>query len=173
MKPPLLLVMVTLVVAVTGFLGYNNIHAPHQTQVRVIQNQIAEEQATQTMQADVAALLDQVERYRKRLPQERDPAWLVTQVLPIADRHGLQFTSISRETPLDVGGITRLTISLQGTGSYHQVGAFVDELERSEMYLRVERLQLSPPVGDAPAETGAVSLAINTLYMAPAVNQPR
>lgn len=173
MKPTLLLVIVGLVVALTGFGGYNAIYAPHQTQVRLIRSQIADEQANQAMQAEVAGLLEQVERFRKRLPPERDPAWLVEHVLPIADRAGLQFDSIGRDVPQDIGALTRLSITLQGTGSYHQVGAFVDELERSEPYFRVDRLVLGPPPAAAPPEKGMVQMVVSTVYVPPVVTQPR
>lgn len=169
-KTALLLVVIGVVVAATAFVGYNMVYAPQQSQVRLIQGKITQEQANQTMQAEVATLLRQVEEHRKRLPPERDASWLLDQVLPIAERNGLRLNTITRQPPSPVGDLTRLSISLDGSASYHQLGAFVDELERAESYLHVERLQMSPP--DATGKS-AVQLLISTAFVPPIVNQPR
>ncbi|MBI2104709.1 MAG: type 4a pilus biogenesis protein PilO [Candidatus Omnitrophica bacterium] len=132
--------------------------------MRLIQAQIADEQATQRLQADVAALLRQAEQSRKRLPEEPDPSLLVHDVVALAQQAGVQLTSISRETPQTFRRFTRLAVILQGTASYHQLGAFLDALERSERFLRVERFEISRPTELGPA---SVHLSISTLYVPP------
>jgi Tfp pilus assembly protein PilO len=174
MNPPVLTVMIGLVVVVSGFVGYNNIYKPHEAEVRQIQTKIAEETANQTMQADTAAVLKQVESYRKRLPPARDPAWLADQVLAIADRTGLQLSSIGRDAPAEVGGgLTRLSVSLSGFATYHEVGAFVDEVERSQSYLRIEKLTISPSGDATTGEKGSVQIQVSSVYVPPVVNQPK
>ena len=79
MKPTLLLGVIG--VAFMGFLGYHRINGWQQQQARLTQTQIAQEQDNQEVQADVASLLSQIEHYRKRLPREPDPSWLVREVV--------------------------------------------------------------------------------------------
>lgn len=152
-------------VALSALLGYNVIHVPQQEQVRLSQAQVAEEQATQQVQAEVAALLSQVERYRTRLPEEPDPAALVRDVVELAQQSGVQLTSITRgtpETPQGFSDVTRLTVDLAGSASYHQLGAFLDALERSERFLRVERFAISRARDQEPT---AVQMSVSTLYL--------
>ena len=151
-------------VALFLLIGYNAVYAPQQKQVRLNQARIAEEQANQQMQAEVAALLNQVERSRKRLPEEPEPSALVRDVVALAEHSGVQLTSLSRETPQEFPQFTRLTVNLQGSASYHQFGAFLDALERSERFLRVERFAISRAVAERPA---AIQVAVSTLYLPP------
>ena len=148
MKPSQLLIGIS--VAIAGLVGYNLIHLPQQEQVDLIQAQRAEEQASQQMQADVALLLQQVEQYRARLPQEPDTALLVRDVVKHAERVGVTLKTITQESPREFVQFTRLTAQLEGSASYHELGAFVDALERSDLFIRVgmfeaSRSRLDPP----------------------------
>lgn len=147
-----------------ALVGYNTVHVPHQAQVRLTQDQIAEEQATQQMQAEVAALLGQVERSRKRLPEEPDPSVLVHDVATLAQEAGVQLTSITREPPQELVPFTHLTIRLQGTASYHQLGVFLDALERADRFLRVERLDVGDSKGRGPA---TIQMVVGTFFVPP------
>lgn len=154
-------------VALTSLVGYNVVYVPQREQARLSQAQVAEEQANQHMQAEVAALLSHVEQYRTRLPNEPDPAALVRDVVELAQQSGVQLASITRgasETPQGFPNVTRLTVALTGTASYHQLGAFLDALERSERFLRVERFEIRRARDEEPA---AVEVSVSTLYVPP------
>ena len=153
-------------VALSALLGYNAIYVPHEKQVRVSRAQLAEEQANQAMQAEVAALLAQVERYRARLPEEPDPAVLVRDVVELAQQSGVQLTTIARGAPeaAQGSGSTRLTVNLTGTASYHELGAFLDALERSERFLRVERFEISRAGNQ---DVSSVQVSVSTLFLPP------
>jgi len=154
-------------VALSALIGYNVAYVPQQRQVRLIHAQIADEQATQRLQADVAALLGQAEQFRTRLPEEPDPSLVVHEVVALAQAAGVQLASITRETPQTFPQGTRLTVTLQGTASYHQLGALLDALERSERFFRVERFEISRPT---EAEPASVRVVVSTLYVPPLVS---
>jgi Tfp pilus assembly protein PilO len=162
MRPLFLLAGIGVAIAV--LIGYNAIYVPHQAQVRLTHNQIAEEQASQQMQAEVAALLGQVERSRKRLPEEPDPSVLVHDVATLAQQAGVQLTSITREPPEELPPFTHLTVRLQGTASYHQLGVFLDALERADRFLRVERLDVGESKGRGPA---TIQMVVGTFFVPP------
>ena len=151
-------------VAIGGLVGYNAAYAPQQEQVRLTQAQIVEEQANQEMQAEVSALLRQVERYRTRLPEAPDPSVLLRDVVELAQRSGVQLTNVMRETPQELAKFTVLRVNLQLDATYHQLGAFLDALERSDRFMRVERLRVARAEPDQPA---SVNLAVSTLYVPP------
>ena len=150
--------------AVAGPVGYN-LHKDSQEKARLIQAQITKEEALQRMQADVADMLWRVEAYHKRLPTEPNPSWLVTEAIAIGERSGLQLSSISQESPQEVSQFIRLAVSFEFTASYHQLGAFLDRLEHSERFVRVEHLEVTPTKEEGGDAT--IRLTLSTLYVPP------
>ncbi len=165
MKPTLLLAAMG--VALTGMFGYHAIYARQQAQLRVIRSQITDAQADQGTQQVAAGLMKELEGYRKRLAPEPDPSWLVRETMSLMNASGLQLTSVAQEAPRAVSTtpFTRLSISLQCRGTYHQVGEFVDRLERAGVFIKVETLDLAPPVKDG---LSTARLVISTVH-APSV----
>jgi Tfp pilus assembly protein PilO len=163
MKPTLLLAVIG--VAITGLFGYHGIYVRQQEQVRLIQTQIGQEHADQTVRADTAALLQELERYRDRLPSEPDPSWLVNEVVVPSERAGIELTALTQDAPQPLQKFTRLSVTLRLRATYHQLGVFLDQLEHSDRYLRVESLDVSPPT-DASGIASA-SVVLSTVYMPP------
>lgn len=158
-------------VALVGWLGYNNLYVPQERQAQQILAQIAKEQANQHTQAEVAALLQRIERYRARLAQDPDPSALVRDVVTLAQTAGLSVTGLTQEAPQQRDSATRLGVTLQLTGSYHQLGTFVAALERSPRFVRVERVRIArPEQGEEPA---AVQMVLSTLYLPPLLATPK
>jgi Tfp pilus assembly protein PilO len=160
MKPTL--AVFGIVIASACLIGYYGIHVPAQNEVRLIHAQIAEEQASQTLQSDVSAVLAQIGRYRERLPSETDPSWLAEQVVALAQRAGVHLSSITQDPPLTSPQYTRLSVNLQLAASYHQLGAFLDEIERSPFFIRVDRLSMERVEG---SEQGLVRVTFSTIVI--------
>ncbi len=162
MKPLVFLIGIS--VAIAGLAGYNVGYVPQQEQVRLTQVQRFEEQANQQLQAEVAALLNQVERYRTRLLPVPDTALLVRKVVALAGQSGVTLGRITQETPKTFPQFTRLTVQLEGSASYHQLGTFLDDLEQSDLFIRVGRLQASRSTqGDD--HPGDFTLSVSTLFV--------
>ena len=151
-------------VAIVTLFGYHRIHQWQQQQVRLIQQQIVEERDKQRAQADVATLLQQVEQYRTRLPHEANASWLVQEVLAIGKKAGVQLTTVSEEAPQKFQQFTRLGVNLQCKASFHQLGTFLDYLERSNHFIKTERMTVSAPGHDGVA---SVQVTVSTLYLPP------
>ena len=162
MKPSLLVVGIG--VATTALIGYNLIHKPQQRQLRLVRAQITAEQTRQQAATTVAALLHDIEQYRKQLPEEPDASWLAQEAVTLAEQSGVQLTTISQEPPQRFDAFTRLAVKLQVTASYHQLGAFLDQLERSNHFIRVDRVEI-PPGRDASHQTQDMNVTLSTLYV--------
>ena len=162
MKPTLLIGIVE--VALAGFLGYNMLYLPKQREVQRVRAQQGEERTHQQTQTEVAAYLQQIERYRKRLPPEPDPAWLVRELVDLAKEPGVQLTSISQDEPQSLGQFTRLAVRLQLSATYHQLGSFLDAVERSDHFMRVDRLDIQQ---QGSTDRPAIQLTFSTLYVSP------
>ena len=141
MKASLLVAVIGL--ALGGFVGYHTIYAPKREQARLIVIQAAQRQADQQTQDETATLLRQVEQHRKRLPPEPEPSWLVQEVVALGRQLGLELTTITPDLPQETPQYTRLSVTLQFDATYHELGTFLDALERSEAFIRVEHIDLS------------------------------
>lgn len=160
MKPTLLIGIAG--VALTVIVGYNGIYVPQRGQVSQIQAQLAEEQATQRMRVEVASLLESIEQHRKQLPQEPDPSWFVREVVALTKHADVQVATITQDSPQAVGPFTRLGVTLQCAASYHQLGTFLDDVERSDHFLQVERVNVTRVEDGKPA---AIQLVLSTMYL--------
>lgn len=162
MKP--WMVAALIVLATAYGIGYYGIHVPAQNEVRLIQTQIDEERAVQGTKGEAAALLTQIKRYHARLPDDVDPSWLAQEVVALAQQSGIQLASITQDAPQVLDTFTRLAVNLQFTASYHQLGAFLDEVERSPSFIRVDRLSVDRTDGD---ERGLIQVTFSTIVLPP------
>ena len=166
MKPTFLVGVIGL--ALTGVIGYHGLYVRQQERAHLIHAQAEQEQAKQDTQQELASLLIQIEQYRKRLPPEPDPSWLVREAVAFGQKAGLELTTIAKESPQQFQQFTRLAISVQFTATYHQLGTFLDYLESSDRFIRVEHLEMS-----SPKETegkASIRLVLSTVYLPPLVN---
>ena len=153
--------------ALGGLVGYDRVYVPSQQRVHQIHTQIAQEEEQQQTKTEVAALLLQIDQYRKRLPDEPDPSWLIREVVAHAKQAGVQLTTINQAPPQTFPEFTHLSVNLQFTASYHQLGTFLDAIERSNRLIRVEQLHLrAVDEGNADAQA-TIQLVLGTLYLPP------
>ncbi len=153
-------------VAVAAPIGYNMVKG-YQAQVRLIHTKITQEQATQQAQADVAAMLRQLERYRTQLPSEPNLSGLVADAVTLGEQAGLQLTTIEQEPPQAFQYFTRLAVTFKFTVSYHQLGTFLDLIERSDRFMRVERLLVNSSPSAQRGGAAAVEMTLSTVYFPP------
>lgn len=156
-----------IIVAFAGFFGYHMVYRPQQAKLAEYPQAFEREQADYQAQADVAALVERIESYRRRLPPEADTSWLVNEVVSVANDVGVQVTRIVPDSPRDLQGVTRLGVSLQVSASYHQLGAFLDRIERAPVFIRVDRADLSGASDTHPTSERTIQVVLSTLYLPP------
>jgi len=154
-------------IALAGVFGYYRIHVSQQEQVRLIREQIAQERADQQAQGEVAVLLEQVEALRKQLAPEPTPSWLAREVVRVAEESGLRVVTIGQDAPNAYQQLTHLSVNLQLTASYHQLGGFIDALERADHFIRVDRLTVNPSRNASGPDQASVRLVVSTYYLPP------
>ena len=169
MQPKPYVLLVAIEVALTLYLGYNFIHVPQQRQVRLIHEQIAREQTKRQAAIEVAALMDQLTQYQTRLPSEPDTSWLARDVVALAEKAGVQLATITQEAPQSFDQFTRLGVSLKFNTSYHQLGTFIDDLERSAHFIHVDQMSVGRSSRD---EAASIQVTCSTLYLSPPLPMP-
>ena len=159
MRPTLLSGAVIAALAALG--GYQRLYAPSQHMLSTLQTQLEEQRQTQELRVQLARSLQDMERFRKRLPPKPEAEWLVHEVGQLAEKTGVQLTSIAPQDPTKLGALTRLAVMLQFRASYHQLGEFVSILENATAFMRVDRLEVVR-VQQGIAQIG---LTVSTVYV--------
>ncbi len=169
MKPTQLALLIGSLV-LTGLLGYHRIYLPKNQEVASIHQQIAQEKTTQATREEVVALLAQVERYRQRLPDEADPSWVAREVVTLGKQAKIQLANIAQESPQPIQSstsakspFTRLAVAFEFRTTYHQLGAFLDAIEGSDRYLRIDRLDVTADTDGSGQAT--VRLVVSTCHV--------
>ena len=159
-KPTLVSGLIVLCFA--AFFGYNTIHLQHRQRLQQLHAQLSEEQATQALRVQTAQTLKDIERLRKRLPQEPETEWLVREVGRLAQGAGVQLTSINPQAPKPLQDATQLTVSVQFTAPYHQLGGFLSTIESATSFLRVDSLDILPSHSAATEHAADIRMTIST-----------
>ena len=156
----------TILVALSGLFGYHGIHAQQRAQVSALQTSLRVAQQNQQAEAEVAAVVQQVRHVGRRLSPTPDPSWLVGEVVKIADTAGVQLASIVHEAyHPDSRGFARLGVSVRFDATYHELGTFLDSLERADAFLRIDGVRASTSVQDLGQ--GSLQVTLSTVYSPP------
>ena len=162
MKP--LMVSGIIVAALMAYVGHQHVYAPTQRALGILRQQLAEETATQELRVQLARSLDDFESLRKQFPQDSSMESLLHEVTQHALEQGIQLQSIVPQDRKDLRDATQLSVQLQASASYHQLGKFISGLETASPFMWVEDLQFNRPPGSS-GETTVVRLIVSTLFV--------
>lgn len=163
MKPLVMGAVVGLVL--TYLIGYNQIYSRQQNQVRLLRSQLAQEQANQSLQKETEGLFKQLDEYRAQLPAEPDPSWLAREAMSASNRAGIEIDSIQQDPPRTDKLATHISVNLVFQATYHQLGTFLDALEKSDHFMRVERLSVASD--RSSAGQSRIQLTLGTIALSP------
>lgn len=86
-----------------------------------------------------------------------DKTWLIEQLNAIAQKTGFSILSILPEDPKRVGEyLDRTSVRIDAEGGYHQLGAFVSEVESLNAYVKILSLDIN---SEASSQQAVVGLA--------------
>lgn len=164
MTPKPALISGVLVAAIAGYVGHQTIYRDYRRTMTVLRAQLTDYQQTQGSRVQVAQSLQEIERLRKRFPQNLETEWLLREISRLAEEAHLQLTTILPTSPKKVLGVEEvmtLSVALEFTASYHQLGKFLSILESAPVFIRVDELIL------ARNEQGLakVQLTLSTVYV--------
>jgi len=164
MTPTPSLISGVLVAAITGYVGHQTIYRDYQRTMTTLRAQLTDRQQTQGFREQTAKSLQEIEQLRTRLPQNLETEWLVREVSRLAEEADVQLITIlpiSSRQVAGVEGVLTLSVALEFTASYHQLGKFLSTVESAPAFIRVDELILAR-TGEGLAK---VQLTVSTLYV--------
>lgn len=164
MTPNPSLISGVLVAAITGYVGHQTIYRDAQRTMTTLRAQLTDQQQTQGVREQAAKSLQEIERLRQRLPQTLETEWLVREVSRLAEEADLRLATILPISPKQVvglEGVMTLSVALEFTASYHQLGKLLSMVESAPAFIRVDELILAR-TGEGLAK---VQLTVSTLHV--------
>lgn len=118
----------------------------------------------QTLQEQVAANQQKIDRVRQRIPDRAEEAEFLRLVTDASDHSGLEIGSYSRGKESDEPEFSQLDINIQARGSFESICRFLDCMEQIPRVAKVTSLQLH---GQDKSTEGGYPLTITVrLYYA-------
>ena len=161
---PVFLVAPVLIFALAWGIGRGVYLQQHQ-EVAAIQGQLEEQRRLQRLREQVAQSLRQVEGLCTHLAPSPDTEWLIRQVTTLAQKTGVEVSSIVPQAPNPIQDFTQLAVTLQLVTSYHELGKLLSEVESLPVLVRVEQLEVRSEQGSM----AQVRLILGALYAPPLV----
>jgi len=165
MKPEL--ISGTIILAFAAYFGYHDGYVRPQDALGQVAKQRREAEQVRELRTRVAATLTTFEQQRHSLPRKLDPDWLMQEIGRLAREVGVHITSLTPQAPRQFSDGTLLSVSVNFTTSYHNLGQFVSRLESSGALLRIDELELTPDPGRQGTGVANIRLLVSTLYVPP------
>lgn len=141
-----IILLATLGVVVLGLMiAQRMITAPHQRQLKQVEEQIQQEDELLRIQQGIAGLWPKIEILQQRLPESVSSDWLTREVARLAEQVNLRLASIEPDVPRGYHqGSMRVAVTVQLDCGYHEVGTLVSLIESSPLYMHVDELEMRP-----------------------------
>ena len=81
-------------------------------------------------------------RYKQKLPSTTDTNWFINEITTFAKSAGVNLISVQPEKIISAGDIREIPIRIVIECGYHPLGSFVEAIENTSIFLRVEELVL-------------------------------
>lgn len=152
-----------IVLALGGYFGYHIAYVRPLDSIEQIHQQLEEARQTQTLRTHVASAIITLEEPRQRLALRPDSTWLLQEVGKLAEEAGIQVASMTPRPPQPRGEATFLSVLLQFTASFHELGQFLNRIESHERFIRVDRVEVTPQAG--ASGKAQMQVALSALYL--------
>ncbi len=157
-----------IVLAFSSLAGYHMGYVRPEGIAQQIRQQVTEARQEQQLREQVAAALSFLEQQRPVLAERSDPGWLLQEISRLVEDAQLEVKSITPHPPSSAGeGMALLSVSLQFTATYHQLGHFIARLERHSRFLRIDELQVTPNPNNTRAGSVDVRVMVSSLSIPP------
>jgi len=120
--------------------GYNKIYVPAKNAAKQMKMDISQEGINTNISRRLAALEEQLNGYQHVFARGADVPWLVDKISNAAVASGLNVVSLDSKPLARKKQFVYSKADLTATGTFHQLGDFISQLERSKDFVRVEKL---------------------------------
>ena len=96
--------------------------------------------------SQAAPLQTQIAAYSNQLSKTKEPDWMIQTVQKAAGDAGLSLVAVTPQDFIKEGDFEKLFLSVEGDGSYHQVGKFMEVIENHTPFIFLSQMRLEKNV---------------------------
>jgi type IV pilus assembly protein PilO len=134
----------------------------------VVAKSEAQEKELQKMKAEVAELQAKLDMLKAALPTEKETDQIFRAVQLQAGGSGLKVSRVAPKSTIDHDVYTEYPIDLEVTGTYHNVGLFLDKIRQLPRIVNINGLRLTSKASEGDlaftSSVGAVYTATTFVY---------
>jgi len=134
----------------------------------VVAKSEAQEKELQKMKAEVAELQAKLDMLKTALPTEKETDQIFRAVQLQAGGSGLKVSRVAPKSTIDHDVYTEYPIDLEVTGTYHNVGLFLDKIRQLPRIVNINGLRLTSKASEGDlaftSSVGAVYTATTFVY---------
>ena len=142
-----------------GFLiGYLFIIKPSLSRLETAKTELSNLQQKITTYQFVLESEGKIAEFKTRF--KGDKTWLIEQLNSMAEKSGLNISTILPEDPKKVGEMLELTsVHIDAEAGYHQLGEFMGLVESLDAYVKILDVNIEPELGNTPPARSGASVA--------------
>ena len=140
-NPTQLRAIVTGLVLLVGYVG---VYMPLSGGMEATGRELTQEQKRLELACDVEHLRAQFDRFKHRLPKQRDPNEWVQYVLDGVRKFPLKLAKLDAEAARDLGPYKAVVLRMEFEGAFSDLDSFLGWLETNERLFRVDTVKIAP-----------------------------
>ena len=150
-----LIIISAIIGALVLAIGVMFIYTPFAYKSKSLRSDILKERDKNVLIGKIKALNKHIKVYDKRIPEAGGVSWLLGEASRMAFKEQIEVSSKKPGNPEDYGLYAKLSVVLDISCTYDQLGKFISAIESSEKFLKVESVYIKRMDIDENFEKGS------------------
>ena len=150
-----LVIVSAIIIVLVLAIGAAFIYMPFTYKNKSLRADILKERDKNILIGKIKALSKYIKVYDKKIPDAGGVSWLLSEVSNMASKERIELSSIKPGNPENYGLYTKLSVIVDMTSTYNQLGRFIAGIESSEKFLKIESVNIKRMGIDEKFEKGS------------------
>ncbi len=150
-----LIIVSTVIVVLVLAIGAMFIYLPFTYKNKSLRADILKERDKNLLIGKIKALGKYIKVYDKKIPDAEGVSWLLSEVSNRASKERIEISSIKPGNPENYGLYTKLSVIVDMSSTYNQLGEFIAGIESSGKFMKIESVNMKRMDIDEKFEKGS------------------
>ncbi|MDP2921617.1 MAG: type 4a pilus biogenesis protein PilO [Candidatus Omnitrophota bacterium] len=130
------------IIILTLATGVVFIYRPFAGRNTSLRTEILKERDKNILIGKIRAYAKHLKVYEKRIPESGGVSWLLGEISNIASKEKIEIGAIKPGNPEDYGLYTKVSVIIDSSSTYEQLGRFIAAVESAEKFLKIENVNI-------------------------------
>lgn len=150
-----LIIVSAIIIVLVLAIGAMFIYLPFTHKNKFLRADILKERDKNLLIGKIKALSKYIKIYDKKIPNAEGVSWLLSEISNRASKERIELSSIKPGNPEIYGLYAKLSVIVDMTSTYNQLGKFIAGIESSEKFLKIESVNMKRMDIDEKFEKGS------------------